>query len=118
MITRFAHPFALTMLLASASGVHAHALLERANPRVGNTVAAAPPVLSLWFSQELEPAFTSIEVVNAAGARVDAGRTRVEAATAQVGLKPLPPGVYMVRWRALSVDTHRTQGSFTFEVRP
>jgi methionine-rich copper-binding protein CopC len=30
----------------------------------------------------------------------------------------LPPGKYKVRWRILSVDTHRTEGSFSFEVKP
>jgi methionine-rich copper-binding protein CopC len=33
-----------------------------------------------------------------------------------VGLKPLPPGTYRVHWRVLSVDTHTTEGSFTFQV--
>jgi methionine-rich copper-binding protein CopC len=31
---------------------------------------------------------------------------------------PLKPGVYTVHWHAVSVDTHRTQGSFQFTVRP
>ena len=34
----------------------------------------------------------------------------------RVPLKTLPPGTYTVRWRVLSVDTHRTQGSFSFSV--
>jgi copper resistance protein C len=34
----------------------------------------------------------------------------------RVGLKPLSPGTYRVRWHVLSVDTHRTEGSFTFHV--
>jgi methionine-rich copper-binding protein CopC len=33
-----------------------------------------------------------------------------------VALKPLSPGTYKVIWRVLSVDTHRTQGDFTFRV--
>ena len=36
----------------------------------------------------------------------------------RVPLKALPPGTYKVIWRVLSVDTHRTQGSFTFRVGP
>jgi methionine-rich copper-binding protein CopC len=35
-----------------------------------------------------------------------------------VPLRPLAPGQYNVRWRVLSVDTHKTEGSFGFEVRP
>jgi len=36
----------------------------------------------------------------------------------KVPLKPLPPGTYTVDWHALSVDTHTTQGHFTFEIKP
>ena len=32
--------------------------------------------------------------------------------------KPLSPGTYKVIWRVLSVDTHRTQGNFSFRVGP
>jgi methionine-rich copper-binding protein CopC len=28
----------------------------------------------------------------------------------------LPPGSYKVQWHALSVDTHTTQGAFSFRV--
>jgi methionine-rich copper-binding protein CopC len=33
-----------------------------------------------------------------------------------VGLKALPPGTYQVHWRVLSVDTHKTEGNFSFSV--
>ena len=33
-------------------------------------------------------------------------------------ITPVPPGTYTVIWRVLSVDTHRTQGDFTFRVGP
>jgi copper resistance protein C len=32
--------------------------------------------------------------------------------------KTLAPGVYIVNWHAVSVDTHHTQGSFEFTVKP
>jgi methionine-rich copper-binding protein CopC len=35
-----------------------------------------------------------------------------------VPVRPLPPGRYKVDWKVLSVDTHRTEGSFAFEVKP
>jgi methionine-rich copper-binding protein CopC len=35
-----------------------------------------------------------------------------------VPLKALPPGSYKVMWRVLSVDTHRTQGDFSFRIGP
>jgi methionine-rich copper-binding protein CopC len=32
--------------------------------------------------------------------------------------KTLPPGVHTLTWRAVSVDTHHTQGDFQFAVTP
>lgn len=109
----------LFLLLCLASIAHAHALLDHASPRVGSTVAAAPPELLLWFTQKLEPAFSSVEVHDSNGARVDDGRAQVDASDAsllRVPLKPLASGSYEVRWRVLSVDTHTTEGRFRFNV--
>jgi len=65
------------LLLLVTGEATAHALLDRAEPRVGNTVAAAPREVMLWFTQKLEAAFSSITVTNAAGQRVDTGKPRV-----------------------------------------
>jgi methionine-rich copper-binding protein CopC len=102
--------------IAAATAAYAHSFLEHAEPRVGSTVPTAPKEVALFFSQKLEPAFSSIEVSDANGARVDQGKTNVSATTMRIGLKPLPPGTYRVRWQVLSTDTHSTEGSFTFQV--
>jgi methionine-rich copper-binding protein CopC len=109
---------ALLAPLLSAAAAHAHAFLDHAEPRVGSSVGAAPRQLSLWFTQNLEPAFSGAQVVDSAGSRVDTG-ARVDAANRslmRVPLKSLRPGSYTVRWRVLSVDTHTTEGSFSFQV--
>jgi methionine-rich copper-binding protein CopC len=104
---------ALLLALAGASPAVAHAFLDHAEPRVGSTVATAPRELTLSFTQNLEAAFSTVEVTGPGG-RVDAGKPQISGNTMRVGLKALSPGTYRVRWRALSVDTHTTQGSFTF----
>ena len=43
----------------------AHAFLDHAEPRVGNKVATPPREVTLWFTQKLEPAFSSVTVTNA-----------------------------------------------------
>ncbi len=110
--------FATSALLTVMAGAtaEAHAFLDHAEPRVGSTVPTAPRELVLSYSQNLEPAFSSVEVSDANGARVDLGKPKIGATTMRVGLKPLPPGTYRVRWQVLSVDTHKTEGSFTFNV--
>lgn len=104
------------LLLLMTGEANAHAMLDHAEPRVGNTVASAPSEVTLWFTQKLEAAFSTITVTNAAGKRVDFGKTRVSGDQMSVSLRPGATGTYHVTWRVLSVDTHTTDGSFTFKV--
>jgi len=104
-----------------AAGVQAHAFLDHAEPRVGSVVKAAPAELKLWFTEEIEPAFSSVKVLDASSRRVDKGNAHVDSAepsVVRISLPPLPAGAYTVEWRVVSVDTHVTSGNFTFQVRP
>jgi methionine-rich copper-binding protein CopC len=109
-----------SLLLATVpGGAFAHAMLDHAEPRVGSTATSAPKEVVLWFTQKLEPAFSSIEVRNDRGAAMQAGKATVIGGTQlRVPLKALSPGTYKVFWRVLSVDTHQTQGDFSFRVGP
>lgn len=106
------------MLFAPAV-VQAHAFLDHSDPAVGSTVPTAPAALHIWYTQELEPAFSWVHVTDKSGASVVDGASAIDAGNNQemdVKLKPLPPGTYTVQWHALSVDTHTTTGDFTFQV--
>jgi methionine-rich copper-binding protein CopC len=107
---------AILLSVMAGTAAQAHAFLDHAEPRVGSTVPTAPRELSLSFTQNLEPAFSSVEVSDANGTRVDQGKPKISASVMRVSLKPLSPGTYRVRWQVLSVDTHTTEGSFTFHV--
>src|SRR3954453_9009271 len=107
--------FLLPLLLVTGEAM-AQAVLDRAEPRVGNTVATAPQEVTLWFTQKLEAAFSTITVTNAAGQRVDTGKARVSGNQMSVSLRSGGSGAYHVSWRVLSVDAHKTEGSFTFQV--
>jgi methionine-rich copper-binding protein CopC len=106
----------LQTVLAASAG--AHAFLDHAAPRVGSTVQASPAEVKLWFTQELEPAFSTLSVADASGRRVDKRDVKLEGdgTVLRVSLPALEPGRYKVTWRVLSVDTHVTEGDFTFEV--
>jgi copper resistance protein C len=108
----------IVLALLAPAAAHAHAMLDHASPAVGSTVGAAPKELVLSFTAKLEPKFSSIEVRNTKGVAVNAGPVSTNGTEMRVGLKPLPAGTYKVIWRVLSVDTHRTNGSFTFRVGP
>lgn len=111
----------LTLLLApllalGAAQAYAHAFLDHASPLVGSTVRAAPREVVLWFTETIEPAFSRVTVQNASGARVDRGKARASGNQLRVSLGALGPGTYRVVWRVVSVDTHATEGDFTFRV--
>ena len=107
----------IPLLLLFASGeASAHAMLDHAEPRVGSRIATAPTKITLWFTQNLEPAFSTITTTNAGGRRVDAGKVRVIRNQMSISLRPRGTGTYRVTWHAVSVDTHTTDGNFTFQV--
>ena len=111
---------AATLLLGTGAA-WGHAFLERAEPRVGSTVRTAPTQVRVWFTEKLEPAFSTLEVWDTDGRRVDGGAAKVSPASPamlQVPVRSLGPGTYRVKWRVLSVDTHVTEGDFTFRVAP
>ena len=103
-------------LAVSLSSASAHAFLDHASPRVGSTVPAAPHELTLSFTQNLEPAFSSVQVTGPNGTPIVQGKSRISGSTMRVVIKPSGRGTYHVRWHALSVDTHTTRGSYTFTV--
>jgi methionine-rich copper-binding protein CopC len=107
--------------LVFASHAGAHAFLDHASPAVGSTVHGSPAQVRIWFTQRLEPAFSSAQVLDKSGKRVDKADAKVDASDAsvlQISLPQLAPGTYRVTWRVLSVDTHVTEGDFTFDVAP
>ena len=79
-----------------------------------------PAQVVIDFTEAIEPRFSAIAVQDAAGASVAAGGVHLAGGDTHlaVALKPLPPGAYKVVWSATAVDTHKTEGSFNFTVKP
>lgn len=107
-------------LMLPATGAWAHAFLDRSSPPVGATVGSAPRAVTLTFTEAIEPLFSRVQVTDAKGNPVTSGKPAVQGdgRVLAVGLTALPPGTYTVDWHVTSVDTHRTQGHFTFTVQP
>jgi methionine-rich copper-binding protein CopC len=117
---------AILLLIAAlglgwSASAEAHAYLRRAMPISGSTIRTAPAELTLDYTEEVEPRFCTVAVLNAQGQHVDKGDLHIAPDNAKrlvIGLQPLPPGTYRVEWHVTSVDTHRTDGKFAFTVRP
>lgn len=111
---------AAILFLALQSCAWAHAFLDHADPKVGSTVSSSPAELKLWFTQNIEPAFSSVEVQDAQGKEVDKKDSHPDSRDKSamiVSLPDLPAGTYTVVWHVVSVDTHKTQGHFQFTVK-
>ncbi len=104
------------MAVGSAAG---HAVLQRAEPGVDGRLRRAPDEVKLYFTERLEPAYSSVRVLDGGGAQVDRRDSRVDRANPallRVTLPALAPGTYTVRWRVLSIDADVTEGTFTFRI--
>ena len=100
--------------------VAAHAFLDHALPAVGSTVHESPRSVRLSFTEALEPAFSRVRIVDASGKEVDGGDSHVDTSDPTIlaaSLPTLAPGTYRVKWRVVSVDTHVTEGDFTFDIK-
>jgi methionine-rich copper-binding protein CopC len=118
IIHRIALCVALQMCCAHA---YAHAFLDHARPAVGSTVHGSPTEIRLRFTAPLESAFSTVKVLDQSGRQVDRKDKQVDhgdPAQIKVTVPPLANGTYRVVWHVLSVDTHVTDGDFTFEVAP
>jgi len=116
---RLALAICCMLVLGSPAQTRAHAFLDHADPRVGSTVQVTPTEVRIWFTQDIEGAFSTVNVRDAKGQRVNKSDSRVDPADhtlLRVPLDTLAPGVYTVAWRVISVDTHVTEGDFVFTV--
>jgi|SRR5215472_5317745 len=111
---------AITAYLSTV-GALAHAFLDRAMPPVGATVAASPTEIRLFFTEAIEPRFSGIELATIDGRPVKTGPAAVEPRDQMQFVLPvpaLPSDRYKVTRHVVSVDSHPTQGDFTFEIKP
>jgi copper resistance protein C len=124
IIARGVAALALALLAAFAltGGVMAHAEPARANPPMNGSVATAPALVEIWFSEEATNA-TTIKVFGPDGVRVDFGDSKLDLqdpqrvhVTVDV-LKNLAPGTYRVEWSSVSgTDGDAANGQYNFTI--
>jgi copper resistance protein C len=106
-------------LISQAAFTHAYP--QHTSPPSNSNLPSAPPEVTITFTEGVEPGFSTIEVQDSHGVRVDKsdlhpiGRTGRQLS---VSLPKLPAGKYTVIWQVTSIDTHKTEGRFNFRVLP
>lgn len=109
---------ALAAILYSSASL-AHPKLQSAEPAVGAT-AASPKQIRIMFNEAVIPRFSGAELRDSFGKLVATGKSESDPADKKVLVVPvkqqLVPGTYKVEWHAVSDDTHRVEGSYSFSV--
>src|SRR5262245_1371616 len=105
--------FFLVLMVGSAR-LEAHAFLKQADPGVGSAARTSPGEVRIRFTENIEPAVSSIQVFDASGKEVDKRDLHLDPsdhALLHVSLPSLGAGIYKVVWRVVSVDKHVTNGN-------
>lgn len=111
--------FATVFLVSPLVSAHAH--LKAQTPAANAQLTTAPQTLTLNFSEGIEPKFSGLTVTDAHKQPVKTGvATRSDEDKTQMVVpltQSLQPGDYTVDWHVVSVDGHKTRGSYTFTVK-
>ncbi|MSW20175.1 MAG: hypothetical protein F2873_04690 [Actinobacteria bacterium] len=108
-------------MAVGAAAASAHASLDDASPRAGAVLEGPPLEVVLDFDSEVEQQLTGLRLLDATGADVllNAPLDTPDRTQVVVPLRnpeDVPAGVYVVRYRVTSVDSHVMHGAFTFQV--
>ena len=115
---------AIIIIAASllSSAAFAHPELRSAEPAAGASAAISPKQIKITFTEAVIPQFSGVEVKDQAGNAIATGKATVDPSNRKQLVvpvnEPLPPGDYKVEWHAVSEDTHRVKGSYSFSVAP
>ncbi len=107
-------------IMAVAGPAFAHAFPDFSQPVASSIVSGALPEVRVHFDGAIDPAKSSVRVLDAGGNDMAASNSAVRAdnRAISVPLKPLAPGQYFVKWSAYSADGAHTMGAFSFTFAP
>lgn len=112
--------FGLAVGALYASGAHAHAKVDVAEPNANSELVQPPKEIRLQFSDTLEPAFTKIQLLDAKNVVIKLPKAVVDRADPKIMSAQLPvlrSGQYLVRWSTMTRDSHKVKGEYRFKVK-
>jgi hypothetical protein len=107
-----------TVLAGPAFAFHNH--LTKSTPAADEQLTAAPKTVRLWFSEKVEPKFSSITLMRADSTKIETPKPVATDDPKSISTEipvPLTPGKYLVRWRTAGDDGHAVRGTFSFTVK-
>ena len=109
---------AIAIAMSNAIVASAHSFPESETPSAGETVASPPSEVTINFDAPIEKLFAKLEVTGADGKNEAAGAPQIsdDGRHLTVKVASLKPGDYTVKWAVVGIDTHHTEGSYTFSI--
>jgi methionine-rich copper-binding protein CopC len=111
--------FSALFLVLIPSLVLAHVYLLECDPPQDAELSTPPEKIRLTFVGSIEPAFSKVEVFNQSNEKVSKKTAFYEDDTVmEVELHPnLGAGTYTVKWKCMSLDSHKQTGEYTFLIK-
>ena len=112
---------AFVMAMIYGTAAFAHPEVQSSQPS-GGAATTSPRQISITFNEAVFPQFSGIELKDKSGKAILTGKAATDPTNKKVLIvplkEPLAPGGYIVEWHAVSDDTHRVKGSYSFSVTP
>ncbi|MGE0439120.1 MAG: copper resistance protein CopC [Gemmatimonadales bacterium] len=112
-------PAVLVLSLPASGRALFHNRLVKSDPAADSTVAP-PKAIRLWFAEKVDAKLSSITVLTADSAKVEAGKARGTGDPKSIAVDlaaPLGTGAYQVIWRTAGDDGHAVRGRYAFKVQ-
>jgi len=108
------------ILLAIPRAALAKPTLDHAEPKIGSEVEVPPTVVKVWFSEEVDFNFSSLEVDDGQGNKVDNQDTHQDPNDKKGLIISIPTrlydGQYTVIWNVTTPSGEQNDGKFKFTI--
>lgn len=113
--------YALVASIAFAGQAFAHAHLTTSTPADKAVLTMSPDELDLIFTEALNLKFTGIKLIGPDKQEIKTGDGMLMDGDKGLMIPvsdKLDAGTYTVEWHALSADGHKTNGTYSFTIKP
>jgi hypothetical protein len=117
-------PLAITALFAILFVFGTPSLLAHARPKVmvpaSDSTVSPPSQITVTFSEPIEPKFSSLNLTDEHGKKMNASTSAPLANDPKTLTLPVPSlaaGHYLVKWVSVAADGHRMEGEYEFTVK-
>ncbi|MGE7762754.1 copper resistance protein CopC [Peribacillus sp. NPDC097895] len=108
--------FSLLLYPAMASG---HATVIGSNPSPNEAMENLPEKISIQFSENIQPAFHSLEVFSQNGDKIQIQDSKISEQSETIleakWKGKIDEGIYYIKWRVVSSDGHPIEGTIPFQ---